>query len=143
MIVNKTCPTCGTVIETYRNPFPAADVLILREGRVLLIRRRNPPPGWALPGGFIDYGETAEAAAIREAKEETGLTVTKLTLFDVRSDPARDPRFHTLTMVYRAEVEGEVAAGDDAAEARWFAVDALPEEMAFDHREVIVKALTK
>jgi ADP-ribose pyrophosphatase YjhB (NUDIX family) len=93
------CPHCGGSIETFRNPYPTADILFHHPGRVLLIRRKNPPLGWALPGGFIDYGESAEQAAAREAKEETGLEVRNLRQFRVYSEPGRDPRFHTLTVV--------------------------------------------
>jgi ADP-ribose pyrophosphatase YjhB (NUDIX family) len=96
--------------------------------------------GWALPGGFIDYGESAEQAAAREAKEETGLEVRNLRQFRVYSEPGRDPRFHTLTVVFIAEPGGEIRAGDDAAQAQWFALDDLPREMAFDHAKIIADA---
>lgn len=135
------CPACGAAVHIYRNPFPTADVVVLRGGRVLLIRRRNPPEGWALPGGFVDYGESAEAAAARELKEETGLEVLTLRLLNVYSAPGRDPRFHTLTVVYLAEATGEIIAGDDAAEVRWFALTALPDLIAFDHRQIIADAV--
>jgi ADP-ribose pyrophosphatase YjhB (NUDIX family) len=134
------CPACGAPVHTYRNPFPTTDVVVFRAGRVLLIRRRNPPQGWALPGGFVDYGESAEAAASRELKEETGLEALTLRLLGVYSAPGRDPRFHTLTVVYVAEAQGELAAGDDAAEAAWFPLDALPDVIAFDHRQIIADA---
>ena len=140
MELKTTCPACGAPVHTYRNPFPTTDVVVLRGGRVLLIRRRNPPEGWALPGGFVDYGESAEAAATRELKEETGLEVVTLRLLGVYSAPGRDPRFHTLTVVYLADASGEPAAGDDAAEARWFALNDLPEPIAFDHRQIITDA---
>ena len=131
------CPHCGGSIETFRNPYPTADILFHHPGKILLIRRKNPPLGWALPGGFIDYGESAEQAAAREAKEETGLEVRNLRQFRVYSEPGRDPRFHTLTVVFIAEPGGEIRAGDDAAQARWFALDDLPREMAFDHAKII------
>ena len=123
-----------------RNPFPTVDVVVHRPGKgVLLIERRNLPHGWALPGGFIDYGESAEQAAIREALEETGLTVRLTGLLGVYSDPGRDPRFHTLSVVFVAESdEGELPnAGDDAKNARFFPLDALPADMAFDHRKIV------
>jgi len=143
MILEKTCPRCDTVVETYRNPFPTADIVVIREGRVLLIRRAAPPEGWALPGGFIDYGESAEAAARRELAEETSLRARELSLLGVYSDPGRDPRFHTLTVVYLAEVEGEPHPGDDAADTQWFPLEQLPPDIAFDHRRIISDAARK
>ncbi|MCL4305902.1 NUDIX hydrolase [bacterium] len=141
MELTSYCPQCGHQISTYKNPFPTADVVVVREGKVLLILRKNPPEGWALPGGFIDYGESAEDAAARELSEETGLSAESLCLVGVYSKPGRDPRFHTLTVVFRAEVAGVISAGDDAQEARWFDLSSLPEQIAFDHREIIADAL--
>ena len=132
------CSHCGAA-STPRNPFPTVDIVLYRQGRgVLLIERRNPPYGWALPGGFIDYGESAEQAAVREAQEETGLAVRLTGLLGVYSDPGRDPRFHTLSVAYTAEADDsrEPQAGDDAARARFFPLDELP-EMAFDHRQIV------
>jgi len=143
MIKIQSCPQCGAPVETYRNPFPTADIGVLRGRQILLIERGAEPPGWALPGGFIDYGESAETAAARELREETGLTATNLTLLGVYSEPGRDPRFHTLTVVYVAEAEGEVQAGDDARAARWYPLDALPEQIAFDHRRIIADAVLR
>jgi len=122
-----------------RNPYPTVDVIIELPGGIVLVRRKNPPPGWALPGGFIDYGESAERAAVREAREETGLEVTLTDLLGVYSWPDRDPRFHSLSSVYIATAgEGAVPeGGDDAAQARVFGLDALPDEIAFDHRRII------
>ncbi len=114
------------------------DVVIALAGdRVVLVSRRYPPPGWALPGGFVDEGETLEAAATREAKEETGLDVTLTDLLYVYSDPRRDPRRHTLSAVFLGRADGEPAGGDDAAEARAFSWDALPAPVAFDHGEIL------
>ncbi|HEY3296166.1 MAG TPA: NUDIX hydrolase [bacterium] len=141
MELNVNCPNCGTVVTTYRNPFPTVDVVLIREGHVLLIHRKNPPEGWALPGGFVDYGESAETAAARELMEETGLKATSLRLLGVYSDPDRDPRFHTFGAVYLGTATGDVKAGDDAADARWWRVDQLPEVIAFDHRKIIKDAL--
>lgn len=141
MELTTNCPNCGKPVQVYRNPFPTVDTVVFRRGRVLLIRRRNPPEGWALPGGFVDYGESAEAAAARELREETGLEVVTLRLVGVYSAPGRDPRFHTLTVVYLAEATGDVQAGDDAADARWFSLAALPDEIAFDHRQIIEDAV--
>lgn len=137
---SSTCPTCGGPLPVYHNPTPTVDVIIHMPGRgVVLIRRRNPPLGWALPGGFVDYGETVETAAIREAREETGLDVELTGLFGVYSDPARDPRKHTLSVVFTALAEdsARLAAGDDAAGAGVFPLEALPEPLAFDHAVIL------
>jgi len=124
-------------LTSHRNPVPTVDAIIeLREG-IVLIRRRNPPAGWALPGGFVDYGETVEAAAVREAKEETGLAVVLTELFYVYSDPQRDPRHHTIGVVFIAAAAGLPVGGDDAAEARVFTEDSLPTPLAFDHRRIL------
>jgi 8-oxo-dGTP diphosphatase len=124
-----------------RGPALTVDVIIeIGSGaprQVVLVRRRNPPPGWALPGGFVDYGETVEAAARREAKEETGLDVILSRQFHVYSEPARDPRGHTVAVVFAGSAAGSPKGGDDASEARVFPVDQLPADMAFDHRQVI------
>jgi 8-oxo-dGTP diphosphatase len=119
-----------------RNPFPTVDVIIEMDGGIVLVERKNPPHGWALPGGFVDYGESVEKAAAREVEEETGLTLANLTQFHVYSDPRRDPRMHTLTTVFVARGEGELRAADDALDARVFR-DELPERIAFDHRAII------
>ncbi len=100
---------------------------------IVLIERKYPPYGWALPGGFVDVGETLEQAAIREAKEETTLDVTLKNLLGCYSSPTRDERGHTVSAVYIATAVGEPCAEDDAAGVEVFAVDALPEVMAFDH----------
>ena len=128
----------GSGKREHRNPVPTVDIIIEYQGGIVLIERRNPPPGWALPGGFIDQGESAEDAAIREAREETGLTVVDVRQFHVYSDPARDPRLHTITTVFVARGRGELSAADDAANARVSDPTGLPEEMAFDHREIIM-----
>lgn len=120
-----------------RNPVPTVDVIIEYEGGIVLVERKNPPRGWALPGGFIDYGEAAEEAAVREAKEETSLDLEGLTQFHVYSDPARDCRMHTMTVVFVASGKGQLRAADDARAARVFAHDGIPAEMAFDHRDII------
>jgi len=132
-----TCPKCGAKVRTYRNPIPTADVIILHQDGVVLIKRKNPPHGWAIPGGFIDYGETAEHAALREAEEETGLKVSNLKLFGVYSEPDRDPRQHTITIVFSARTNQSPHPGDDAAAARIFPWTHLPEPMAFDHAKIL------
>jgi len=126
------------VTKTYRNPLPTVDIIIeLEEDGVVLIKRGNPPFGWAIPGGFVDEGESLEAAAVREALEETGLTVRLRCQMHTYSAPRRDPRFHTITTVFVATARGTPAAGDDAAEAAVFTEKTLPEDMAFDHLSVI------
>ncbi|MCK4951610.1 MAG: NUDIX hydrolase [Gammaproteobacteria bacterium] len=105
-------------------------------GTVLLIERKNPPHGWALPGGFVDVGETVEQAAVREAREETGLDVSLKRLLGVYSDPSRDSRMHTVSIVYVAEARGEPLAGDDAKNAQCFEMGKLP-DLAFDHQQIL------
>ncbi|MDY6851655.1 MAG: NUDIX hydrolase, partial [Thermodesulfobacteriota bacterium] len=122
----------------YRNPVPTVDIIIEIKGRgIVLIDRKNPPPGWALPGGFVDYGESLEAAAVREAWEETGLTVTLIDQFRAYSDPNRDPRQHTITNVFLAQAEGEPQGRDDAARAGVFTAGSLPSPLAFDHARIL------
>jgi ADP-ribose pyrophosphatase YjhB (NUDIX family) len=132
------CPKCGAPVKIYRNPFLTVDVIITIPGRgIVLIERRNPPYGWALPGGFVDYGESLENAALREAKEETGLEVESLTQFLAYSKPDRDPRHHTVTVVFLGIGRGEPKAADDARNIRLFSLDELPEQLAFDHGEIL------
>lgn len=140
MALTKPCPHCGQPVEYYRNPVPTVDALIHLPGRgVVFVKRRNEPFGWALPGGFIDYGEPAEKAAIREAKEETGLTVELTGLLGVYSDPARDPRQHTMSVVYLAQAldPEALAAGDDAKDVGVFPVGEWPRPLCFDHERIV------
>ena len=122
-------------------PLFAADILITLSDRpdrpFVLIERANPPFGWAVPGGFVDVGETVEQAAIREAKEETRLDVKLTALLGIYSDPKRDSRNHTVTAVYLAEAEGTPQAADDAKNCGVFTFDNLPDELAFDHAQVV------
>jgi ADP-ribose pyrophosphatase YjhB (NUDIX family) len=123
-------------MKTLRNPVPTVDIIIEFSHGVVLVLRKNPPQGWALPGGFVDYGETVETAAMREAKEETNLDLTDLKMFSVYSDPARDPRQHTITTVFLAQGRGLLKGGDDASQAQVFNLDNLP-ELAFDHKKIL------
>ena len=123
-----------------RNPLPTVDMVIHDDERgIVLVKRRFPPPGWALPGGFVDYGETVENAAIREAKEETRLDVEIKGLLGVYSDPARDPRKHTISVVFWGKCSNpdEIEGGDDAGEAAFFRLDELPSPLAFDHALIV------
>ncbi len=122
-------------------PSLTTDVVILvPDGRVVLVRRKYPPPGWALPGGFVEPGETVEAAAVREAREETGLEVILEDLLYVYSDPRRDPRHATASAVFVGRAAGTPAGADDAAEARAFGWDELPSPVAFDHARILADA---
>ena len=123
--------------SNHKNPIPTVDIIIELKGGVVLIKRKNLPEGWALPGGFVDYGETLEYAAAREAKEETGLDIKLIRQFHTYSDPRRDPRHHTITTVYVAKAQGTAIAGDDAKEAGVFQKEALPDKIAFDHKEIL------
>ena len=133
------CPHCGKEVVKYRNPFPTVDIIIEVEGGIVLIQRKNPPYGWALPGGFVDYGESLEEAAIREAKEETSLDVELLSQLGAYSDPERDPRQHNISVVFvaRSRGKGRPAASDDALEVGIFDGDSLPKELAFDHSRIL------
>jgi 8-oxo-dGTP diphosphatase len=132
------CPNCNGQVKHYRNPFPTVDIIIeltggAEPGPIVLIQRANEPKGWALPGGFVDYGESVEKAAIREALEETGLKVELVALLGVYSQPERDQRFHTQTTVFTAKAKGQPAAGSDAAGLKLFSLDELPNPICFDH----------
>ncbi len=129
--------------ETPRNPLPTVDVIIETEEGIVLIKRKNPPYGWALPGGFVDYGESLEEAAIREAKEETGLDIELIRQMHTYSRPDRDPRFHTITTVYIARARGKPIAASDAQEVGIFTRDNLPQEIAFDHRQILMDYFEK
>jgi 8-oxo-dGTP diphosphatase len=120
-----------------RNPVPTVDVILEVGGGIVLIWRRNPPVGWALPGGYVEYGETLEQAAVREAAEETGLDVELVRQFHTYSDPGRDPRQHTLSTVFIAKASGRPQGGDDADRAEVFSKGALPAELCFDHGQIL------
>jgi len=132
-----TCPSCGFRVKEYRNPFPTVDIIIELESGILLIDRRNEPFGWALPGGFVDYGESLESAAVREAREETSLEISNLRLLGCYSDPARDRRMHTISTVFIATGHGIPRAADDALNLAVFRMDSLPERLCFDHATIL------
>ncbi len=122
----------------YRQPKLAVDCIVLIEGRVLLIRRKNEPKGWALPGGFVNYGETVEQAVRREIKEETGLDLADLRQFRVYSDPDRDPRGHCVSVVFVARGLGRPIAGDDAEDYRLIDLEEVERVgLVFDHQRIL------
>jgi ADP-ribose pyrophosphatase YjhB (NUDIX family) len=122
---------------TPRNPLLTVDAIIEIEGGIILIKRKNPPPGWAIPGGFVDYGESLEDAACREAKEETSLDIKLIRQFHTYSKPGRDPRHHTVSTIFIAAASGTPVAADDAKEIGIFTRDSLPKDLAFDHRQIL------
>jgi 8-oxo-dGTP diphosphatase len=132
-----TCPSCGSAVKQYLNPLPTVDIIIEIDGGIVLIERKNVPLGWALPGGFVDYGESLEAAAIREAREETSLDISNLRLLGCYSDPARDSRMHTISAVYIAQGHGIPCAADDARNLTICTLDSLPEQLCFDHAQIL------
>ena len=123
--------------KTYRNPVPTVDIIIEMKGGIVLIERRNAPFGWAIPGGFVDYGEPLEDAARREALEETSLHVNLKQMLYAYSNPARDPRRHTISTVFIADAKGVPQAADDAKNLQVYDIRKLPKEMAFDHAQIL------
>jgi len=124
--------------ERYRSPLLTTDIIIeIFERGIVLIERKNPPHGWALPGGFVDYGESLEKAAVREAKEETSLDVVLTEQFYTYSDPRRDPRHHTVSTVFIATAAAEPQGADDAVAARLFHEGDLPTPLVFDHAQIL------
>lgn len=138
MLVHASCPHCGRDLAFYKNPKPTVDAIIEVAGQgIVLVRRRDFPAGWALPGGFVEYGESVEDAARREAREETGLEIHLRGLLGVYSKPGRDPRGHTVSTIFVATASGMPHAGDDAASVGIFPIDRFPNDMAFDHAEIL------
>jgi 8-oxo-dGTP diphosphatase len=139
---NIVCPRCGTEVFRYESPVPTVDIIIElgekgKSDGIVLVYRRNEPLGWSLPGGFVDYGETLEQAAVREAREETGLAVELRKQFHTYSDPERDPRRHTISTVFIARAKGTPAGGDDAIRAEIFREGNLPGPLVFDHGRIL------
>jgi len=138
MMKGLACPHCGELVSKYRNPLPTVDIIIELEGKgIVLIQRAKEPHGWAIPGGFVDYGESLEDAARREAREETSLDVELLGQLGAYSAPDRDPRHHTITVVFLARAGGEPKARDDAREVGVFTEKDLPSPLAFDHDQIL------
>jgi len=129
-------------MKKYKCPIPTVDIIIEIEREngqegIILIKRKNPPHGWALPGGFVDYGESLEEAAVREAKEETSLDVKLISQFHTYSDPKRDPRKHTISTVYVAAAQGRPKAQDDAQDIGIFTEEEINFPLAFDHQKIL------
>jgi len=142
MLLEEKCPRCGYVTPRHRNPVPTVDIIIEYGNQgLVLIERAQAPWGWALPGGFVDYGESLEDAARREAREETGLEVTLLGQFHTYSDPRRDPRQHNISTVFVAHGCGDPRAADDAGNLRIFPPDEIPRTLAFDHARILADYL--
>jgi ADP-ribose pyrophosphatase YjhB (NUDIX family) len=120
-----------------KHPMLTVDIIIQCQGGIVLIERKNPPYGWAIPGGFVEYGETVEETAKREAKEETSLDVKELRQFHVYSEPSRDPRGHTISVVFIGKATGTPKADSDAKNIAIFTKDNLPSNIAFDHRRIL------
>jgi ADP-ribose pyrophosphatase YjhB (NUDIX family) len=129
-------------MKKHKSPIPTVDIIIeitRRNGQegIILIKRKNPPHGWALPGGFVDRGESLEEAAVREAKEETSLYIKLKSQFHTYSDPKRDPRQHTISTVYVATAQGKPKAQDDAQDIRIFTEEEINFPLAFDHKKIL------
>ncbi|MFH2011161.1 MAG: NUDIX hydrolase [Pseudomonadota bacterium] len=132
------CPHCNKDIKVPKTPFLTVDIIIEFGGGIVLIKRKYPPIAWALPGGYVDYGESLEDAAKREAKEETSLDVVLKKQLHTYSDPRRDLRSHNVTTVYIATAKEKPKADDDAKEVGVFTKETLPENLAFDHAQILM-----
>jgi ADP-ribose pyrophosphatase YjhB (NUDIX family) len=135
------CPKCGHHFKNYKNPLVTVDIIIETKGGIVLIERKSRPLGWALPGGFVDYGESLEQAAEREAMEETGLHISLKQQLKTYSAPDRDPRHHTISTVFIATADGSPKAGDDAGKADIFTKQNLP-PLVFDHDIILTDYFT-
>jgi ADP-ribose pyrophosphatase YjhB (NUDIX family) len=134
----KKCQNCGEVVHVYKTPFVTVDIIIeMENNKIVLINRANPPKGWALPGGYVDYGESLESAAIREAKEETSLDIRLIRQFHTYSDPKRDPRQHNISTVFIAKGDGVAEADSDAKDIGLFGEEDLPDRIVFDHPKIL------
>ena len=146
MQTQASCPHCGKQTVRYRNPVPTVDIIIQVKEKIVLIERKNPPHGWALPGGFVQMDESLEEAALRELKEETGLGEAYLEQLYTYGDPQRDPRGRVITVAYFALIPTDAplqaASGSDARDVAWFPVDRLP-PLAFDHDQIVAYALRR
>jgi len=130
---------------SYKYPKLTVDGVIFKDKKILLVKRKNPPfkGKWALPGGFVEYGEKVEDAVVREIEEETSLKTSIIEIVGIYSDPDRDPRGHTVTIVYLLQISsGVLHFSDDADDAKFFDVNELP-ELAFDHSDIVKDALRK
>lgn len=138
----RQCNQCGASLPVYKNPTPTVDIIIELKAGIVLVERKNPPLGWALPGGFVDYRESFEDAAVREAQEETGLDVTLIRQFHTYSHPDRDQRQHTASTVFIARADGIPVGADDAKQAQIFTQKRLP-ALVFDHSLILHDYFTK
>jgi len=145
-------PYCETVYRALEFKFGkhfihcprlTVDIIIRKGDEIMLIERKNEPHGWALPGGFVDYGETVEHAAERELMEETNIKCSDMPMLGVYSDPERDKRGHTVSVVFYSETNQTPMAGDDAANAVFFNINDLPDDIVFDHKKIINDYLIK
>jgi 8-oxo-dGTP diphosphatase len=128
---------CSGLLTIMRQQIVVVDIIIRYRGGIVLVKRKNPPIGWALPGGIVELDETLEHAAIREAKEETGLDIMLEKQLHTYSDPSRDTRWHAIATVFIADAKGDLKAGSDAEEAKVFPIEKMP-KLEFDHNRILI-----